>query len=90
MLPYGYKKSGCVSEAESGGTSCLEDVLTKKIDSATDSHDPPMEHKILLKIESLRERLSAWARNMDELVYFVSALGPNQSIHFSISPEVMF
>lgn len=90
MLPYGYKKSGCVTEAESGGTSYLEDALMTKSNSATDSHDPAMEHKILLKIESLRERLNVWARKMDELVYFVSALGPNQSIHFRISPEVMF
>lgn len=74
MLPHGYKKSGCVSEAESGGTSNLEDGLTEKRDSATDSHDPAVEHKILLKIESLKERLNVWARRMDEFVYFSSAL----------------
>ncbi|XP_037551277.1 leucine-rich repeat-containing protein 9 [Nematolebias whitei] len=56
-----------MSEAESGGTSYLEDGLTEKSDSATSSHDPAVEHKVLLKIESLRERLNVWARRMDDI-----------------------
>uniref|UniRef100_A0A3Q2ZV72 Leucine rich repeat containing 9 n=1 Tax=Kryptolebias marmoratus TaxID=37003 RepID=A0A3Q2ZV72_KRYMA len=55
MLPYGYKTSGCVLEAESGGTN------------STDSRDPAVEQKILCKIESLRERLNIWARRMDDI-----------------------
>lgn len=76
--------------AESGGKCVPEDGLPEKSDSTTDSRDPAVEQKIVLKIESLRERLTVWARRMEELVYFIFAVESNHSINIRISPEVGF
>ncbi|XP_047249203.1 leucine-rich repeat-containing protein 9 isoform X2 [Girardinichthys multiradiatus] len=67
MLPYGPKSSTCKMETDSGGLNDHKDALTETTDLNTDSSDPGLEHKILLKIEALRERLQQWTRRMDEV-----------------------
>ncbi|MEQ2182513.1 hypothetical protein GOODEAATRI_023130, partial [Goodea atripinnis] len=66
MLPYGPKSSICKMETDSGGLNDHKDAVTETTDLNTDSSDPGLEHKILLKIEALRERLQRWTRRMDE------------------------
>ncbi|XP_028251518.1 leucine-rich repeat-containing protein 9 [Parambassis ranga] len=68
MGPVSCRKSTSKLEDEGGEAAQLEDGFSEKSDSAIDiSCDPAMEHKILLKIEALRERLKQWTRRLDEI-----------------------
>lgn len=61
------KKSACTLEDES---THLVEGSADRSDPTTDiSRDPAMEHKILSKIEALRERLVQWTRRLNESVY---------------------
>uniref|UniRef100_A0AAQ5ZN19 Leucine rich repeat containing 9 n=1 Tax=Amphiprion ocellaris TaxID=80972 RepID=A0AAQ5ZN19_AMPOC len=75
MVPLGCKKSACKSGDEPGGPNHLEEGLPERSDSSHDiSRDPAMEHKILHKIEVLKERLKLWTRRMEEMEYMVQFL----------------
>ncbi|XP_022077491.2 leucine-rich repeat-containing protein 9 isoform X1 [Acanthochromis polyacanthus] len=68
MVLLGCKKSACRSGDEPGGPNHLEEGLPERSDSSHDiGHDPAMEHKILHKIEALKERLKLWTRRMEEI-----------------------
>lgn len=55
-----------------GGSTHLVEGSVDRSDQTTDiSHDPATEHKILSKIEALRERLALWTRRLDESVYLI-------------------
>ncbi|XP_035529277.1 leucine-rich repeat-containing protein 9 [Morone saxatilis] len=59
------KKSACTLE---DGSTHLVDGSADRSDPTTDiSRDPAMEHKILSKIEALRERLLLWTRRLNEI-----------------------
>ncbi|XP_044230328.1 leucine-rich repeat-containing protein 9 isoform X3 [Thunnus albacares] len=63
--PAGCKKSACTFE---DGPPHPVEGLTDRSDPTTDiSCDPTMEHKILRKIELLKERLMLWTRRLDEI-----------------------
>lgn len=61
-MPAGRKKSACMSEV--GFIHLAEGDPTTDIGC-----DPALEHKILNKIEALKERLVLWTRRLDESVY---------------------
>ncbi|XP_044023700.1 leucine-rich repeat-containing protein 9 isoform X2 [Siniperca chuatsi] len=64
-LPASCKKSA--STLEDGRTHLVEDSAVRSDPTADISHDPAMEHKILNKIEALRERIGLWTRRLDEI-----------------------
>ncbi|XP_030574901.1 leucine-rich repeat-containing protein 9 isoform X2 [Archocentrus centrarchus] len=71
MVPVSCKKPVCMSENAPGGPPQLDKGLTERNESASDiSGDPSMEHKILAKIEVLRERLKLWTRRLDEIDFW--------------------
>ncbi|XP_029316164.1 leucine-rich repeat-containing protein 9 [Cottoperca gobio] len=64
-VPASCKKSSCTLE---DGSTHLVEGSSDRSDLTTDiNRDPAMEHKILSKIESLRERLELWTRRLDEI-----------------------
>ncbi|XP_054470363.1 leucine-rich repeat-containing protein 9 [Anoplopoma fimbria] len=64
-VPASVKKSSCTLE---DGSSHLVEGSIDRSDPTTDiNRDPAMEHKILSKIQALRERLVLWTRRLDEI-----------------------
>ncbi|XP_039994007.1 leucine-rich repeat-containing protein 9 isoform X3 [Xiphias gladius] len=64
----GFKMSTCTLEDELEGPTQLVEVSSDGCDPTTDiSCDPSMEPKILIKMESLRERLAPWTRRLEEI-----------------------
>ncbi|KAM3594085.1 uncharacterized protein V6R79_001921 [Siganus canaliculatus] len=64
-VPGSHKKPACTLEGESTHTG--ESLRESADPSSDDGHDPNLEHKILRKIEALRERLSLWKKRLDEI-----------------------
>ncbi|XP_034077932.1 leucine-rich repeat-containing protein 9 isoform X1 [Gymnodraco acuticeps] len=62
-LPASCKKSACTME--DGSTHLVEGSIDRS-DITTDI-SPAMQHKILSKIEAMRERLQLWARRLQEI-----------------------
>ena len=46
--------------------------------------DPALEHKILTKIEALKERLVLWTRRLDESVYLNNSQGEFHSALYNL------
>ncbi|KAM4540958.1 leucine-rich repeat-containing protein 9 [Fundulus diaphanus] len=67
LVPCGPRSSSCKMETEPDGPSDHKDALTDRTDLNADGRDPAVEHKLLLKIEALRERLQRWTRRMDDV-----------------------
>ncbi|KAM9341102.1 leucine-rich repeat-containing protein 9 [Symphorus nematophorus] len=61
----GCKKSA--STMEDGSNHLVEDSANRSDPAADISCDPAVEHKILNKIEALKERLVLWTRRLDEI-----------------------
>ncbi len=53
-----------------GPTHLTEGAADRSNTTIDVSQDPVIEHKILNKIEALKERLVQWTRRLDESVYF--------------------
>ncbi|XP_028422571.1 leucine-rich repeat-containing protein 9 isoform X3 [Perca flavescens] len=64
-VPASCKKSACTLEDES--THLVEGSVDRSDPTTDISRDPAMEHKILSKIEALRERLLQWTRRLNEI-----------------------
>lgn len=71
-MPAGSKKSACT--LEDGSTHLVESSADRSDPTIDVSRDPAMEHKILSKIEALRERLVLWTRRLDEYVYLIQSI----------------
>ncbi|XP_075964574.1 leucine-rich repeat-containing protein 9 [Anarhichas minor] len=64
-VPASCKKPACT--LEDGSTRAVEGSIDRSDQTTDISRDPAVEHKILNKIDALRERLVPWMRRLNEI-----------------------